>query len=304
MKAGLIYMAEIGGKFIVGSTMNIEARKSQYVGKLRRGVHNNKIVQNAWDKYRSISFSVLQDNIPEPILRHVEDIWIGAMGARASDRAGGMNLRDAHRCRLDESVREKISRSVRKMDSAIYQYGLDGCFIAEYPSCAAAENLTGVSRGGIGACCIGKKYTAGGFQWRNTKENEIPPHIHVYGYAQSIPVYQYSSDGAFIRSWKSQMDAAVAMGISNSKICSVCKGKRATAGGFVWSYTHKLFLPKQKNKPHPRQKSISQFSLDGEIIKVYDRLSDIDSSIFYTSNIVACCNGRAKTYKGYRWSYK
>jgi hypothetical protein len=32
------------------------------------------------------------------------------------------------------------------------------------------------------------------------------------------------------------MDIEREIGISNSKVCAVCKGKRKTAGGYIWRY--------------------------------------------------------------------
>lgn len=55
---------------------------------------------------------------------------------------------------------------------------------------------------------------------------------------RSLKVSQYSFDDKLIKTWDCMMDAQRETGISNSKICAVCKGKRKTAGGFIWKYAN------------------------------------------------------------------
>lgn len=56
-----------------------------------------------------------------------------------------------------------------------------------------------------------------------------------YG-TKKIAVSQYDKNGVYIKSYPSMMEAERQLNISNSKICAVCKGKRMTAGGYVWRY--------------------------------------------------------------------
>lgn len=53
------------------------------------------------------------------------------------------------------------------------------------------------------------------------------------------PVYQLDKDcGMVIRWWDSIKDASRALGINDSLIIRVCKGKGYTAGGFRWVYSN------------------------------------------------------------------
>ena len=47
-------------------------------------------------------------------------------------------------------------------------------------------------------------------------------------------VVQLSEDGKFIKEWKSQTEAGLALGIKQGDISSVVHGKQQTAGGFKW----------------------------------------------------------------------
>ena len=49
-------------------------------------------------------------------------------------------------------------------------------------------------------------------------------------------IIQYSKDGKFIAEYPSIMEAERQTGCNNSHIGSCCKGKRKSAGGFIWKY--------------------------------------------------------------------
>ena len=53
---------------------------------------------------------------------------------------------------------------------------------------------------------------------------------------QSIPVLQFSKDGAFIKEWQSAREAQRKLGIAQQSICACCQRKLKSAGGFVWKY--------------------------------------------------------------------
>lgn len=50
-------------------------------------------------------------------------------------------------------------------------------------------------------------------------------------------VNQYTIGGTFIKTFSILNLAARETGISAAHICDVCKGKRNTAGGFIWKYS-------------------------------------------------------------------
>ena len=54
--------------------------------------------------------------------------------------------------------------------------------------------------------------------------------------SQRINVYQYTVEGELVAVWKSTREAARIGGYNNSAISKCCRGKRKTAGGYVWKY--------------------------------------------------------------------
>jgi group I intron endonuclease len=79
------------GKIYIGSAVNFPARWSHHRNSLRRGVHRNIHLQNAWDKYgeESFEFSVLEFVERIDLLR-AEQAWIDK--TRCIDRRIGFNL--------------------------------------------------------------------------------------------------------------------------------------------------------------------------------------------------------------------
>ena len=52
----------------------------------------------------------------------------------------------------------------------------------------------------------------------------------------SRKILQYSKSGEFIREWQGALEVERVLGIDNSHINACCRGKRKSAGGFVWKY--------------------------------------------------------------------
>lgn len=57
-------------------------------------------------------------------------------------------------------------KTKRLGDGTVLQFTKEGQFIAEYPTAAEADRMTGISRTTIGLVCKGKGKTAGGFVWK------------------------------------------------------------------------------------------------------------------------------------------
>lgn len=139
MRTGTVYkfVCNTNGKFIIGSALAYKRRQNYYWSYLRRGKWNNCYLQACYDKYGkdSMRFEILQDNVPEEILGHVESIWIGTLCARAEDKGLGMNMRDGDRFRLSAESRAKILETYKKkswpkrnpdIDRPIGEYSISG----------------------------------------------------------------------------------------------------------------------------------------------------------------------------------
>ena len=82
------------------------------------------------------------------------------------------NMIDSRRKNNDqEEINRKIKETKRKNGSfscekPVAQYTMDGILVSTYDSATDAERKTGISRGGIQRCCIGRYSQAKGYVWK------------------------------------------------------------------------------------------------------------------------------------------
>lgn len=116
----------------------------------------------------------------------------------------------------------------------IAQYDLEGKFIRSWECAIDAEKELGFLHTGIASCCNGKARSCYGFQWRyyfgdDGDIEKIPKR------ANEIPIYQYTTNGDFVKKWNYITEIENTCGFHKSNIDKCCKGKINTAYGYVWS---------------------------------------------------------------------
>ena len=142
--------------------------------------------------------------------------------------------------------RQRIALTNNKGNSVVvYQFTLNGDFVAKYPSINEAGRVTGIEPSNILSVCNNKKSSsAGGYLWSYTQDpKEILYKIKrkkhgltIYGKRRII---QYSLDGKFIKEYNSIKEASIITGINKNTIQKVCSnyGYQKTAGGYKWAYS-------------------------------------------------------------------
>lgn len=125
----------------------------------------------------------------------------------------------------------------------------------------------------------------------------------------SISVKQYTKDGKFVRKWRSMREAGRELGIDESSIAKCCKGEYKTSKGFVWRYKDDEFdkFDMERYSQPKRRIRVKQFSTDGELIKVWNSITEIKETMgISTGMISACCKGnkKRKIVGGFVWRYE
>lgn len=96
------------------------------------------------------------------------------------------------------------------------------------------------------------------------------------------PIIQYDMDGNVINTFESLSEAERMSGVSSIDIAGVCKGRRASAHGYIFKYIN-LTNPSRKrtgyNKPFLKhseslRKKVYQYDLKGNLINVFDSIKD------------------------------
>lgn len=138
-----------------------------------------------------------------------------------------------------EEIRERSKCYLRK---PVEQYDFSGKLIATYSCVAEAGKMTGINIKNIQCVCQKQpEYkSAGGFLWRYANDDTpirlLIERKNTLENPQQKTVYQYSLSGELLGEFRSTGEAARQTGVAQQNISLVCRGERAKAGGYIWSY--------------------------------------------------------------------
>lgn len=118
------------------------------------------------------------------------------------------------------------------------------------------------------------------------------------------PVLQYTLSGEFIKRYNSLREASIETNSISSKISNCCKGYRNKHNNFKWEFENDVDKEPGKYYGKTEYKSILQIDLNGEILKKWESINDITSSMgMEKSNLIDVLKGRKNTSMGYKWEY-
>ena len=185
----------------------------------------------------------------------------------------------------------------------VYQYDLKGNFVAQYRNQHKAVKAVGLK--GIASItrAIKEEGTAGGFQWRETYFDKIPPFQKKY---KKKAVYQYSKFGEFIKEYENTDKAAEEVGCSKSLIEQCCEGHGKTSKGYQWSYERKENIGAVRSIEQPSKwKPVLLCDDEGNFMREFPcaKIASQELNISYGA-VQHCLAGSCKTAYGYILKYK
>lgn len=227
MKSGIYQIRNtVNNKIYVGSTVDFEFRKREHFYRLNKGIHYNKHLQKAWNKYGSecFEFEVLEV-CQITFLQEKEQTWIDKLDAY---NKGYNNNPYAYR--------------PYNIPIPIAQLSLQGELIEIYPSIKetniAISGIKNQRRDDIGACLRGKQKSAFGFQWiefnRETFEKDLEQFLVN---RNSILIEQIDlKTGECLKIFNGIREAEIALGKipGNSTINHCLKGNYSQSYGYLW----------------------------------------------------------------------
>jgi group I intron endonuclease len=183
MKNSGIYCIKniINGKVYVGSAVHLRRRKCEHIWALRRGVHKNSRLQNAWNKYGegSFQYTILEPVIDPSCLIAREQFWIDVMQAAGRDgynlnptagsqlgakrtEAARANMSMAGKLRrpITEETREKLRNRVWSAETIAKRTGWHHSDEAKKRISVASRNCSDETRRKIAAAHTGRKRSA------------------------------------------------------------------------------------------------------------------------------------------------
>lgn len=119
-------------------------------------------------------------------------------------------------------------------------------------------------------------------------------------------IIQFTMDGKIIKVWDSINDIE-ASNFTKSNVYACCKFSRESSGGYKWLY-YKDYIngaepPKYKKRNQFCCKKVVQLTLDGSFVKLWESASEAGQNGYNPTSISACCRGREKTHKNYKWKF-
>jgi hypothetical protein len=122
-------------------------------------------------------------------------------------------------------------------------------------------------------------------------------------------VYQYNSNGMFIKTFQNSNHAMIETGISDSNILRSAKNSNMLgsrmAGGYYWLFSKHFTHPYPLMSKKRKTPIVQQLTITGEILAEFDSAADAARTLnLKYKTINAVCNGSKKTAYGYKWKFK
>lgn len=118
-------------------------------------------------------------------------------------------------------------------------------------------------------------------------------------------IYCFDKDKKLIKVWKSLQEIKKEKGYQIGAISYNAKQKeKIKINGYYWSYENNSNFSIQTNKNTGKNKKVYQYTLNNELVAIYPSIKAATRLINgNNSHVGEACNGRIKTYKGYKWSF-
>ena len=191
---------------------------------------------------------------------------------------------------------EEYARLNNENMKKAYKYDLDGNFIQEYKSVKEAGKLNNCDPSSIAKICRGLKETCHNFRWSYEKMDKLPD--------IKKRVYQYSTDGDFIKEFRNTSEAFKEIG-RTFDVDRACTGVIVTSAGFQWRYEKFDKLEKviiRKYKPESLIE-VHKYDLEWNYICTYKGVRNAaKANNCLDSAISGVFSGKNKSSGGFKWS--
>lgn len=261
----------VTGQAYIGSSFKISSRRNAHFNDLRSNRHRNIRLQRSFNKHgeHNFEFSTIV-YVPESRLLTVEQNLLDEYGIKnlynicptagnhkgriPSDKTRALwsrqrkGMKHSPESRLKAQIAFKLQgghphkRKIKQIDSQT------GDLIKIWPSIYSAADALKLKGEHISAVCnktpqisktggVSYRRTVGGYHWcfYGVDITESFPIIKRDAPSKAVVQIDMPS-GTIINVFPGVNEAAKHTTALNSKICSVCKGKRKSAGGYHWKY--------------------------------------------------------------------
>lgn len=182
----------VNNKIYIGSTKNFKKRYHEHSHLLRKGIHQNRYLQNAYNKYGEDNFIIeLIEICKEDELKIREQYYIDSLNPEYNITKEVIRNTPSKESRELMSISRikgfKEGKIIPYQAQPVYQYSLDGIFIKKWDNCQIASNVLKIQASDINSCSNNiRKKSAGGYLWTKTYYNEIPKYDRITNKGKSF----------------------------------------------------------------------------------------------------------------------
>lgn len=299
---GYIYCItnNVNSKIYIGQTkMSIEERYASHIRCSRTKNGDNCLLYLAMRKYGVKNFSVslvecVREESVDDLQKRLNELEVFYIKDFNSLKPNGYNMTPGGNAPppSDRIAVVKLSKS--------------GDVLAEYSSIIDASQQNSINASNIRHALNSNSHYSHGFYWH--KKCDVlsvvsDGNIGLQERFDITPVYCFTLDGELVKMYESISDARKELNVPQGKISDVCRGRRKSTGGYLWSYTATPPIYDPKNLTCKR-KPVLQMALDGTPINIYESATKAAKDLKLQSSLItACCNGKRKSTGGYRWAF-
>lgn len=306
-------------KVYIGQSANINKRWNNHRSKLENNSHENKHLQDSYNKYGKDNFEyTIICECRKEELNDLEKYYIRKY--HSYDNKYGYNLtKGGDQYEFNDDTIEKMRESHKHEYVPIVQFTKDKKLVNKFKSLSEASRSVNGTPSGIRNCAnsfsygSGKNKTYKGYLWIYEDDIGKFNKLNIEEYLKtktSFPVnkYEYPS-GKYICTYDTVLEAAIKNNISVDVISMCVRGVQIKSGNFTYRNANKIDKNKDIEIIITKKKIVNNRSVIGFDIKTGNPLIYSSSIIglkkqgFHTGHVWQCCNGKKKTYKGYIWKY-
>lgn len=269
-----VYLIKCKEHIYIGSSMRLKSRLRDHITRMKSREHSNKNLKYCYRKYKKEDFSleILEYFIPgtdERIVREAEHKYL-------EEYSPDMNV-------MKSSKNSICSPNGKK----VYQYTLDGEFVAEHKSGEDANLKFGVTN--IQAVCNPNNRTrsTAGFQWSYEKHDRIEPYINLSDKARIKGVGIHDISGKQLEYFDSIADCVRKYFSDHQNsfdslcatISSCASGKQCSFEGYRFSYEDLKQLDDAELKKFKKSFPIVQYDHQGNFLKIWNDIKEASKSL-------------------------
>ena len=275
----------------VGSSVCVKQRLQSHINKLKKSKHENRYMQNRFNKYGidSCCYCLLEECDAEQRL-YIEKNWIEKLSPDMNSKM--------------DPVTQTNSKTQSKV---VYQYDLEGTYIGYFPSVSEAARTHNMEASSIASCCRenGIYKSSGGYMWSYTKVEKLN-YVNNSSKSKIKKVTMFTKLGQKLKVFDSIILAAKSLLAENESLESLCASISSAAGNtnhavkdkYIFGYGNINTLIYTGNRNFP----ILEKKPNGEKIiwnSAKEAAVKLNISILGITRVV---RGERKSYKESIWS--